>query len=470
MRIRKRWLLVVLVAAAQIVCLVAGLVAFNWWQSKVLTRIVRQRVFASTQQHAAQTVRLIENLGLRDLTVDTQDWQLLQKIVEQTDLPDEAFLCVINDRTGRVLCHPRLRVDPSVADLDLGHLRLEGPGQGRTVLEVDASGDASADGGWARLDDDTHLIVVKQLAGLGARLVVHQKEGPVRGVIRAVSKRTWQIGLMVGLGLVLTTAALTIWLTRRYDNHLTKINEGLQDTVDERSKALLRSRDAVIFGLAKLAESRDDQTGEHLERICEYVELLARELARRDPQFDEKWVRTLRETAALHDVGKVGIPDAVLLKPGPLTDREREVMRTHPHIGGDTLMAIKRRWGDDPYLVVATQIVFGHHEHWDGSGYPFGLKGENIPLSARIVAVADVYDALTSARVYKRAFDHETARKVIVEGSGGQFDPRVVEVFKSVEDRFRRIAAESGNGKQRAEGGEGFRVQGSGFSEEKRGD
>jgi HD-GYP domain-containing protein (c-di-GMP phosphodiesterase class II) len=229
-------------------------------------------------------------------------------------------------------------------------------------------------------------------------------------------------------------------MVRLYDNRLANINESLAVKVAERSDALLRSRDAVIFGLAKLAESRDDQTGAHLDRICRYAEILARQIANGDGKLDERWVYTVRETAVLHDVGKVGIPDSVLLKPGPLTEPERAIMQKHPYIGGDTLMAIRRRWGEDPFLVTATQIVFGHHEKWDGSGYPFGLKGENIPLTARIVAVADVYDALTSERTYTLAFTHETARQILTEGSGQHFDPRIVAAFQEVEAEFRTIA------------------------------
>jgi len=200
------------------------------------------------------------------------------------------------------------------------------------------------------------------------------------------------------------------------------------------------SREAMILALAKLAESRDDDTGKHLERICTYVELLVQEIARFRPDINGEWARTLPSTAALHDIGKVGIPDAVLRKPGTLTDEERRVMQAHTTIGGDTLIAVKQRWSEDAFLIMAAEIALAHHERWDGTGYPYGLAGEDIALSARIVAVADVYDALTSERCYKQAMPHEQAASIIRNGAGSHFDPNVVRAFEAVEARFRETA------------------------------
>ena len=221
-----------------------------------------------------------------------------------------------------------------------------------------------------------------------------------------------------------------------------KLTADLQALIEGLALEKSSSRDAVIFAMAKLAESRDDDTGKHLERICRYVEVLADELARGRPEMNSDWVRTVTATAALHDIGKVGIPDAVLCKPGRLTDGERQVIQRHTTIGGDTLLALKQRWQEDTFLVTATEIAFAHHERWDGTGYPFGLAREDIALAARIVAVADVYDALTSERVYKKAMTHEQARDIIVEGSGSHFDPAVVEAFVAAEDEFESIGDE----------------------------
>ncbi|HZW07518.1 MAG TPA: HD domain-containing phosphohydrolase, partial [Phycisphaerales bacterium] len=193
-------------------------------------------------------------------------------------------------------------------------------------------------------------------------------------------------------------------------------------------------------------ESRDDDTGTHLERIGVYVELLATELTRRDPALDAEWASTVKATAALHDIGKVGIPDAILKKPGRLTEEERRRMQAHTTIGGDTLIAVRREWSDDDFLRTAAEIALHHHEKWDGTGYPFGLAGEEISLSARIVAVADVYDALTSRRVYKPAMPHDEAARIITEGSGKHFDPHIVAAFIAVEAEFRAVSESHARG------------------------
>lgn len=204
----------------------------------------------------------------------------------------------------------------------------------------------------------------------------------------------------------------------------------------------LESRNVIIFALAKLAESRDPETGAHLERIREYCRLLADDLSKQTKYadiVDADYVRTIYLTSPLHDIGKVGIPDNVLLKPGRLTPEEFEIMKQHTLIGYYTLDAALREQPEAAYLRFARDIAGSHHEKWDGSGYPYGLSGENIPLSGRIVAVADVYDALTTARVYKEAFSHEKARAIIREGSGKHFDPDLVEAFFRHEEEIINI-------------------------------
>ena len=194
----------------------------------------------------------------------------------------------------------------------------------------------------------------------------------------------------------------------------------------------LESQDLIIFSLAKLAESRDTDTGAHLERIREYCRLLAEHLSTTEKYrhvVDADYVRTIYMTSPLHDIGKVGIPDSVLLKPGPLTRDEFEIMKQHAVIGSQTLEAAIQAHPTAEYLRLAQQIALTHHEKYDGSGYPRGLSGEDIPLCGRIVAVADVYDALTTKRVYKEAFSHEEARALIIGGRGSDFDPDIVDAF-----------------------------------------
>jgi putative two-component system response regulator len=201
----------------------------------------------------------------------------------------------------------------------------------------------------------------------------------------------------------------------------------------------LESRDLTIFALAKLSESRDEQTGAHLERMREYCRILADELSQW-PQYadvvDGEYVQLLYLTSPLHDIGKVGIPDRVLLKPGRLTPEEFEIMKQHTLIGGETLAAAARAHPEAQFLTMAREIALTHHEHFDGGGYPRGLKGTDIPLCGRITALADVYDALTSKRVYKPAFPHAEARSIIIRGRGTQFDPDVLAAFLRREDDF----------------------------------
>ena len=208
---------------------------------------------------------------------------------------------------------------------------------------------------------------------------------------------------------------------------------------------LVRTRDAVIFGLAKLAESRDPETGHHLERIALYSTRLA-EAMRRHSQFSSlitpAFLKLLGISSALHDIGKVGVEDSVLLKPGRLTDAERTKIQQHTLLGGDCIEQIESRLGASNFLEMAREIALYHHERWDGTGYPIGLAGGQIPLAARIIAVADVYDALSVRRVYKEPYRHEKCVRIIREGAGTQFDPHIVEVFLEIEADFRQWARE----------------------------
>lgn len=206
----------------------------------------------------------------------------------------------------------------------------------------------------------------------------------------------------------------------------------------------LETRDVAIFAMAKLAESRDPETGAHLERVRSYCRVLAKEMSR-IPKFqseiNDEFVRLIYLTSPLHDIGKVGIPDSVLLKPGRLSDREFDIMKMHTVIGAQTLDAALKAFPGVKFLEMAREIAATHHERWNGSGYPSGLSGTNIPLSGRIMALADVYDALTSKRVYKDAFTHEIAKSMIIKDSGTHFDPDVVEAFVRTEQQFIEIRA-----------------------------
>jgi putative two-component system response regulator len=205
----------------------------------------------------------------------------------------------------------------------------------------------------------------------------------------------------------------------------------------------LETRDLTIFSMAKLAESRDPETGAHLDRVRCYCRVLVEGLSqRRKPGYakDADYVQTIYLTSPLHDIGKLGVPDTVLLKPGRLSDREFEIMKTHTSVGADALGAALREFPDARFLRMARDIAATHHERFDGTGYPAGLVGDGIPLCGRIAALADVYDALTTKRVYKNAFGHEVSKSIIVQESGSHFDPEIVSAFLEAEDRFVDIA------------------------------
>ncbi|MGL6195904.1 MAG: response regulator [Thermoguttaceae bacterium] len=204
----------------------------------------------------------------------------------------------------------------------------------------------------------------------------------------------------------------------------------------------LETRDVAIFALAKLAESRDIDTGAHLERVQHYCRSLSQQLAileKYQEVIDAEFIRLIYQTSPLHDIGKVGIPDAVLLKPGRLDAKEFDIMKSHTSIGADTLGAALEKFPGVSFLSMARDIAATHHERFDGTGYPNNLAGSDIPLCGRIIALADVYDALTSRRVYKQAFTHESAKSIIIEGRETHFDPDVVDAFLEREEQFLAI-------------------------------
>ncbi len=225
---------------------------------------------------------------------------------------------------------------------------------------------------------------------------------------------------------------------------MARLTNRMVGSLRESTEEVQRTRDVTIFTLASLAETRDNETGAHILRTQRYVHALARQL-RDHPHFrdtlDEETIELLFKSAPLHDIGKVGIPDRILLKPGKLTPEEFEIMKTHAMLGAEALHVAEAELGSNSFLRLATEIAANHHEKWDGSGYPEGIQGDRIPVSGRLMAVADVYDALICKRVYKPAFSHQKAAAIILEGRGKHFDPDVVDAFCAREDEFKDIAA-----------------------------
>jgi putative two-component system response regulator len=223
----------------------------------------------------------------------------------------------------------------------------------------------------------------------------------------------------------------------------------LEAEVQRRTHDLIAIQDVTIQMMAGLAETRDSETGNHTRRTQHYVKALAQQLRshpRYGSQLDDRTIDLLFRSAPLHDIGKVGIPDRILLKPGRFTPEEFAIMQTHTTLGRDAIATAERQLGVEvDFLRVAKEIAYSHQEKWDGSGYPQGLAGEAIPLSARLMALADVYDALISRRIYKQAMSQEDAVAIIEEGRGRHFDPDVVEAFRAVAGEFRAIAERFGD-------------------------
>ena len=218
----------------------------------------------------------------------------------------------------------------------------------------------------------------------------------------------------------------------------------LEQEVAKRTREVQAIQDVTIMVLASLAETRDNDTGNHIRRTQLYVRALALQL-RSHPRFSasltERTIEMLFKSAPLHDIGKVGIPDHILLKPGRLTPEEFEIMKTHTTLGRDAIVQAEQRLDMKvEFLNFAKEIAYSHQEKWDGSGYPLGLAGDAIPVSARLMALADVYDALINKRIYKEAIGHEEACSIIAEGRGAHFDPDMVDAFLAIEGEMREIA------------------------------
>lgn len=222
-------------------------------------------------------------------------------------------------------------------------------------------------------------------------------------------------------------------------------NSYLEAEVDRRTHQVRAVQEVTILALASLAETRDNDTGNHLKRTQEYIKCLAQRLKSREPystRLTETYLSMIVKSAPLHDIGKVGIPDSILLKPNPLTSEEFEIMKTHTILGRMAIENAEHSLGYQvDFLRVAKEIALSHHERWDGTGYPAQLAGEEIPLSARLMAVADVYDSLISRRVYKEAMSHESAVEILVNNRETQFDPLIIDAFIEGLDEFKGIAS-----------------------------
>lgn len=242
---------------------------------------------------------------------------------------------------------------------------------------------------------------------------------------------------------ILLTRIRAHWVNAAHTKTLHIDKTYLEFEIEKRAQAFELLQQTTILALAALAEVRDQDTGNHLRRTQNYIRTLANYLSK-NPRFSDflqpHVIDMLFKCAPLHDIGKVGIPDRILLKKGRYEPHEFDIMKAHPRLGYEALVNAQGGGETPEFLDIAKQIVYGHHEKWDGSGYPQGLAGDAIPIPARLMALADVYDALISKRVYKTGMSHEQATALIVEGRGKHFDPDVVDAFLSLGEAFQDIA------------------------------
>jgi len=279
-----------------------------------------------------------------------------------------------------------------------------------------------------RLKEDKRTCDIPVIFVTGQSEAVDEARGLSLGAVDYIGKPFMA-------SLVKTRVANQLELKRHRDR--------LDELVRERTRELALTKEVTIEAMATLAEWRDPETGAHIKRTQLYVRALAEYMAaspKYAPLLDANTIELLYLSAPLHDVGKVSIPDSILQKPGRLTDEEFTEMKRHTTRGRDALAAAERKLGGNSFLRLAREIAYGHHERWDGKGYPQGIAGEDIPLPARLMALADVYDALASRRVYKPALPHDEVASMLWQGRGGQFDPDIVDAFMQLQDTFQDIA------------------------------
>jgi putative two-component system response regulator len=299
-----------------------------------------------------------------------------------------------------------------------------------------------------------HLAVACALQNSGGYVLVHRPESDVTAAIAPFLRSLPAIGGITLLWTVVLLGVCIHLILARHRETIDRERARSKSDMLRQTQSLVRTRDAVILALAKLAGVRDDETGTHLERISAYSTLLAaaaRDCPRFTKQISPAFVRLIGFSSVLHDIGKVGIADRVLRKPDRLTDEERREMQKHTVLAGDFLGDVAQHLGGSNFLEMAREIAVAHHERWDGTGYPFGLSGEAIPLSARIVAIADTYDALSSKRVYKAGIAHDECVAIIRESAGTHLDPELVRVWLTIETSFREIALRYADALEEAE-------------------
>jgi response regulator RpfG family c-di-GMP phosphodiesterase len=444
MHFKRRQLLVLLLIASQLGCMTFGILWASNWLRGTYTEFMVRTTAAQNRSTVDQLARRIADREITNVDPGTTGWSSLQKLCEHVTPPRQGSVAVVDRNTGALICHSGLKKDPTLLRKFPGRSVLVAKDSVAPLIEAAREAEIKSKSpatGEVEFAGQLFQATALSLPKIDAVLVVYQSQAAIDEMVAELVTPVVQVGFIVAAAIIGANSLLTAFLVKRFDGSLSEVSASVEREVDRRTLSLTRSRNAVVFGLAKLAESRDKDAGQHLERVRTYVTILASEMAKHNAQIDHHYVANLAIASALHDIGKMGVPDGVILKLGRLTPAERRAMQMHTVLGGECLTSVERMFGDhDAFLDLGREVAQSHHEQWDGSGYPHGLQGKEIPLSARIVALADVYDALTSYRVYRPAVGHAEAREWIVSNYGSQFDPEVVEAFVAREHDFAKIS------------------------------
>jgi len=429
-----------LLMATQIGCIAVGLWLHYHFTVAELYRAAERQATAEIGENTDELLQAISHLDLSDDLNGSAELAEMDKLFQARRLLPDMRL-TLTDSQWRVLA--------TLPAPDTASVAQESPGQTLAWTTPPNHGPDMAGRvmGALATPEGRQVAFGIRLNGRDGYAVIHYPLERAELAPATITSLLSVIGLMTWLWTSTLLLIPVYLITTRFHDERTSSRTRSETTALRNIQSLVRTRDAVIFGLAKLAESRDDMTGQHLERISAYASRLAASV-RHHPKYchaiTAEFMELIGISSALHDIGKVGIEDAILLKPGRLTPSERARIEEHAAIGGRCLSEIERHLGRSNFLEMAREIAWSHHERWDGTGYPNGLAGEQIPLAARIVSVADVYDALATRRTYKQAMPHKDCVAIIQEGWGTQFDPDLVEAFSKIEDSFHQISRQYG--------------------------
>lgn len=448
-RYRRRGRMIAALVALQVVVMVVGSL-LSWYRLRSgVTETVTDAVITENIADLERFERDLQKIATGPIEYGSPNWRQVQTLVESFEnLTNGAFVWVL-DAEGYVLAHPALLRNPDMRKFnyaDRVFQELSTTGQQRPTSSSAQSGSKLGEVGrdYVSVGKADFLggpswIATRFVPGLDVRLMVQQPEQSLAaGWAAFQSELAFTIGL-IAAGVLVVTGLGSFWLVRRYDAVLSKVNRQLEAEVTARIQHSLDARHTLIFNLGKAVDARDADHGRHVERVARYCEILAQDLAPIAPGVDRAWIECLKVASSLHDLGKASIPDAILLKRGPLSAEERRTMEHHALAGAEILFNVRRRLGDDALVNMAIQVVVQHHERFDGTGYPYGIAGDQISLAARIVALADAYDGMTTTRCYKDAISHEAARAVIAKHRGTQFDPQIVDAFERCHARFDEV-------------------------------